>query len=115
MLAALLNIPRNEEELLEWSFRHQDQHVKINNAIWQQQGIALPLYPLDPMPPLKSDKIGAWTYQHQSAHTSFDGLLNLPGNDFTSVDFTQEDQINSWIRLHFQDHYLAQAALGFSD
>lgn len=115
MLAELLNIPNSPEEQTRWSFAHQDQHIKIINAIFNKYGRNLPTYILDPMPGFDSKSIGTWAYTHQQAHSSFDAVLNLGGSDFTGVDFTKQDQVASWLRLHFNDHYEAQASLGYSD
>jgi hypothetical protein len=115
MLASLLNIFSTPEEQAEWSFAHQDQHMKINNAIFEKNGTELPLYDLDPMPDPKDPNLGAWAYNHQAAHTDFDGILGIAGDDLTSVDFSKQDQVESWIRLHFFEHYQAQSILGFPD
>ena len=57
-LANLLNVPRTPEERLVWSFAHMDQHVKINNALFQKNSsYILPLYILDPMPDFRSENI----------------------------------------------------------
>lgn len=115
MLAELLNIPTASEEQMKWSFAHQDQHLKVNNAVFLKHGINLPPYILDPMPAFDSPNIGTWAYTHQAAHSAFDAVLNLGGSDFTSIDFTKQDQVESWIRLHFDDHYQAQVSLGYND
>lgn len=115
MLASLLNIPTSSTEFMIWAFAHMDQHRKIVDAIYEQHKIALPEYILDPMPNPKDPNFGAWTYAHQSAHSDFDALLNIAGNDLTGVDFSQADQASSWIRLHADEHIQAQQVLGFSD
>ena len=67
------------------------------------------------MPPPGDPNLGTWAYSHQQAHTAFDDILGIAGNDLTDVDFTKQDQVESWLRLHFQEHYEAQQSLGFPD
>lgn len=116
-LASLLNIPATDEERLLWSFAHQDQHVKIANAVFQQDANAvLPIYVLDPMPsPKNHDGINSWLRLNQSAHNDFSGLLGIDNNDLSSVDWDKPDQVASFIRLHFNEHLEAQLRLGFAD
>lgn len=116
MLAGILNYPMSKEELNVWAFSHQDQHSKIINAIYQRDGTSLPDYNLDPMPsPDQTDEMGSWAYAHQSAHTQFEAVLGIGGSDLTAIDFSKQDQVESWLRLHFETHLQAQLALGFPD
>ena len=113
-LATLLNIPQTEEEQKVWAFAHQDQHVKIVNALFQKNSsVVLPIYILDPMP--TGTDMETWLSLNQAAHGDFSSVLGLENNDLSTVDWKQPDQVSSWIRLHFQSHYDAQNALGFSD
>lgn len=116
MLANILNIPTSEQDLLVWSFSHSDAHTKINNAIFQQKNIPLQPYILDPMPnPSNTGEMQTWAYAHQAAHSAFEDVLNIGGTDLSSVDFTQPDQVASWIRLHFDSHLQAQQQLAYPD
>ena len=113
MLAGLLNIPSGDGPRNTWAFDHQDHHRKIQNSIFQTYGVAIPDFILDPMPPFNDPSFSVWAYQHQSATTAYEGILNIPSDDFTDVDYTKDDQVYSWLRLHFQSHFLAEQALGF--
>lgn len=115
MLAELLNTPAGHEEQMRWSFNNNDEHLKIANAIFNKYGVNLPPYILDPMPALNSPDIATWAEQHQSAHSAFDAILNIAGNDLTDVDFTKQDQVESWLRIHFDEHNQAQMLLGYQD
>lgn len=116
MIAALLNVPADKESLMNWSFAHSDQHRKIEQAVFIKYGVALAPFILDPMPAeLTSDDMTSWQQLHQGAHSGFEDILNIGGNDLSSVDFSKQDQVAAWIRLHFESHRQAQQALGFSD
>ena len=111
-VADLLNVPKSYLELMRFSFSHQDQHQKIADAIFSQKGQALPVYILDPMQQPKTPEFENWLENNQAAHNDFTGILGIDGNDLTGVDWNEDDQVESWCRLHFQEHYLAAQALG---
>lgn len=115
MLAALLNVPTTTPERDVWSFNHLDHHRLIVNEIFTKFGVVLPVFILDPMPDPKDPAFGVWAYAHQTAHTDFETLLGISGNDLTTVDFDQPDQVADWIRLNFDAHNNAQLILGFPD
>lgn len=115
MLALLYNTPDDAEVRSQWSFAHQDAHSKIVEAIFQQTGTPLALYILDPMPDPKSAQFQTWTEIHQQAHTAFDAILGIQGNNLTALDVSQPDQIEVWIRLHADEHIQAQKALNYPD
>ena len=109
-LANLLNIPSDLESWAHFSFSNQDEHHRISAAL-RAKGINAPDYQLDPIP---LQDIGGWAYNHQAAHTTFDTAVGIAGSDLTTVDFSQPDQVASWIRLHFQEHNSASQILGLS-
>lgn len=117
MLAELYNnFSGAEVELLRWSFHNQDEHNKIVQALFlSPQNLAAINYILDPMPDLRSPEIKNWSYRHQAAHTAFNDALGLSGSDLTNVDWSQRDQVESWIYLHAREHVFAQQALGYPD
>jgi hypothetical protein len=115
MLADLYNVPSTTEEMLRWSFSHQDAHIKINNAIFKKYGLELQTYILDPAPDFKSPEFETWLQNNQASHTDFDSVLGISGNDLSSLDVKQKDQVETWIRLHAFEHILAQQRLGYPD
>jgi len=110
-LATLLNIPAVDDRnaFAEFSFSNADQHYTVTRAILAQKNIALPQYVIDPMP---FSDIGVWLYEHQSWHNNINGVLGIAGLDFTSVDFSNEEQAASWVRLHFSEHLSWSQKLG---
>lgn len=110
-LASLLNIPATDDvrSFDEFSFSNADQHFIVTRAIAAQKSINLPYYVIDPMP---FSDIGVWLYEHQQWHNNINGILGVAGLDFTSVDFSNEEQAASWIRLHFSEHLSWAQKLG---
>lgn len=117
MLAGLLNIPTDAPSRGNWSFIHQDQHAKIVSAVFTQKSQELPSFSFDPMPDPdpKDGNFITWVQNHQAAHTAFTSVLGIDGNDLSDVDFSKPDQMETWIRLHFSEHYFAQLNLQFPD
>lgn len=115
MLANLYNVPSDYEELQHWSFSHQDEHKKIADAIFTTYGIQLNLYILDPVPDPKSKNFSQWTQVHQAAHTAFDAVLGIAGNDLSKLDYSKQDQVDSWARLHADEHVQAQKILKYPE
>ena len=111
MLATLYNIPRDLNGLNQMGFVNADLHTRINLAIQQQTGRALPYYVLDPIPP-DGDSLQAWLQRHQDIHNQMDAILGIAGNDISDVDFSKPDQVASWIWLHAQEHFQANLKLG---
>ena len=109
-LASLFNIPEGEQDLLVFSFSNMDQHRRIVTALGGQ-GVNLPLYNLDPIPP--SDPF-TWLIVHQQAHVDFTTRLGIDGVDLTAVDFRDPEQMASWIRLHADEHQQAATKLGWA-
>jgi len=103
-LATLANIPdpNNLTSFWQFAFSDMDSHIKIANAIYTQKGILLPLYILDPMPPL--DQIQTWLSNEFQLHVDMNGVTGVPGNDLSRVDIHNPEQWATWIRLHWYEH-----------
>jgi hypothetical protein len=89
-----------------------DSHRRINAAIFQQKsGQIVPEYVLDPIPTTQNGLLD-WGLNHQAMHATMDQILNVQGQDLTTVDFRNIDELSSWIQQHFVEHYLAETQLG---
>jgi hypothetical protein len=53
-----------------------------------------------------------WLYNHQQAHDAQDGILVIQGADYTVGDLTRRDELDNFIRLHGNEHQIAEAMLG---
>jgi len=109
MLAALLNVPRDEREWTIWSLHNRLDHADIRQAILAQKKIALADYNLDPIFP---NDVQGWLNRHQQAHVDFTGALGQQGSDLLDVDFNDPKQVESWMWLHYSQHRDGRAALG---
>ena len=108
-IANIFNVPGNEAELASWASAHMTHHRDINRAIFEQTGISLPEYVLDPIDPQDT---GTWEAQHQVMHTNMDIVLGIDGFDLSEVDFTDKDSLAGWIALNSNEHYIAANTLG---
>lgn len=108
-LAGLLNPPETEREFLRWSFNNDDGHRRIINGIFVQGGIALTTYVLDPIP---SNDMQSWGRRHQSSHNDYENVLGISGNDYTDIDWSKKEEVDAWLRLHFDSHRQANFILG---
>ena len=111
MLANLYNPFTDQKSLDQFSFNNLDEHRKIVSAARVRYNVSLPLYVIDPLPQWD---FPAWAYRHQFMHNAQNQLLGIAGNDLTTLDFSRQDEIDSWIALHAQEHYQANSILGIS-
>lgn len=100
-LAALFNIPTNESNLQQWSFAHMAHHRDIVRVIYEQTGIALPEYLLDPFDPANRAN---WDYTHQVMHQQMNLLIGVQGNDLLGLDWEDENKRAAWILLNGSEH-----------
>lgn len=110
-LAALFNVPEDAQGVLVFSFHNADQHLQIVRQARAQKNVILREYVLDP---ISSDDPATWLRVHQQAHAEFTEALGIAGVDLTDVDFNDKEQLNSWMRLHGDEHRLAADMLGFA-
>lgn len=108
MLAAILNVPRNEAEWSIFSFNHFTDHQDLIQAIRAQKGISLSLSPIEPMPFFD---LGSWLIRHAQMHIDFNGTLGLPGTDLSGFDINDPATLQGWIWDNFAEHQNAHAAL----
>lgn len=109
MLAALLNIPSNQQEWDQWSWHHRLSHDAIRNAIEQQKSVGLTDYELDPIP--YTDAVG-WLQRNQQTHIEMNAPLKTYSSDLQDVNLQDDKQKQSWIWLHYLEHQTAERVLG---
>jgi len=113
MLASLYNVPQKSTDFLEFSFANMDNHRQIFSAIKAKYGRTLELYPIDPLFPNGDAKAYdlITAYNHQIMHDAQNSVLGITGNDLTTVDWTNPEQVSSWVNLHAFEHYQAASIL----
>lgn len=110
-VANLFNVPGNDEALLQFSFANAAEHHKIVQSLFDDLGIHVESFILDPLP---INDPGAWLYQHQQAHNVQNAALGIAGNDLTSVDLKDKGQLAAWIILHGREHREASQLLNLN-
>lgn len=107
-IAGLYNVPSTQPELDTWAFAHAAHHTDINRVLFQQFGIQLVSYVLDPLDPNNSE---IWLYQHQQMHQQLDEVLQISGFDLLDVDLKDKNEFAGWIFLNASEHYQAAQIL----
>lgn len=110
-LASVYNVPKDARSLAEFAFNNRLSHLSIAQAIQTKTGVILSLPVLDPMPVFDLQN---WAVQHQAVHNAMNGVLGLEGNDLTDVNWEKPEEVESWIRLHADEHYKASQVLGIA-
>ena len=109
MLPTLLNLPATPADFAQWSFANQDAHTRIIASIHKNNNnIVLVNRVLDPIP---TNDVKGWLWSHQLTHNDMNGALGIAGADLTDVDFRDKAQFSEWMRLHFNEHFLAAQIL----
>jgi hypothetical protein len=109
MLAALLNVPKTEEQWQQFSYDHRNSHDKIRAAILKKYGVNLTDYLVDPINP---DNIKQFLQNNAALHTDMNGILQSQSADLLDVKLDDPQQLDSWINLNYQEHQNAEQLLG---
>lgn len=110
MLATLYNIFSEARGKSQFSLANADHHIRVNDAIFGAYSLLLPYYVLDPIP--SSEALNAWLWNHQDVHNQMNAVAGVTGNDLTTVDFRDTDQVASWVWLHADEHMQVANILG---
>lgn len=108
MLAATLNVPRNDREWDRWSFDNADAVRGIQQAIQRQLSVTLPTYPIDP---INWQRIDDFLENNSQVHIDFNAVLGLQSVDLQTVNLKDEKQLQSWIWANYLELNSAQLAL----
>jgi hypothetical protein len=109
MLPALENIPKTPDQWQHWSFDHRDSHDRIRAAIARSQGRTLTDYQIDPIDP---NQLSQFLQNNSSLHDDMNSALGLQSTDLQDADLTNENELASWVKLHYQEHFYAEAKSG---
>lgn len=111
MLAAILNMPKTQEDWNRWSFDHRVSHDAIRAGITAQFNIDLTDYQLDPIAP--NDVVG-FLERNSQMHIDMNTVLNLITTDLEDANFNDKNQLQAWLWLHYQEHFNAENKLGIA-
>jgi hypothetical protein len=85
----------------EWLFQHSQDHLEIVQKIAQTTGLVLPTYIIDPLEP---GDFKGWALRHQNYHNEANGVLRVDGSDLQTVDFENQEEMESWYWLNYSEH-----------
>ena len=108
-LAAIFNVPTDQQSTDEWAFSHAAHHRDINRVIFEKFGLVIPDYNLDPFNP---EDTGTFGYQHQQMHNLQNAILGISGNDLVDVAWADPEERQGFIELNAKEHLQANAILG---
>lgn len=109
-LAGIFNLDWDDEGSRgRFAFDNERHHRAIVNAIFAQHNIELPSFPLDPIPLFD---LMTWGFNHQSMHSSVNGILGLTGFDLSTIDFRKPEERVVWLENHGREHQNWSRALG---
>lgn len=111
-LAALFNVPGTPQQTDAWAFAHMAHHRDILRVIYEQTGVALPEYVLDPIAFPNQQSAANWERQHQAMHAQMNTLLGIAGYNLLGVDWRNENRLAAWIQLNASEHRQAGNLLG---
>lgn len=108
MLAAVKNVPQGPGDWALWTWNYQDAVHTIDQRL-ASFGISIPQYQLDPLP---GNDVDNWLARIQQSHNDFNAALGNQGNDLSSVDITQQRELDAWVNLVYLELYDACVELG---
>lgn len=109
MLPSLENIPHTENDWNHFSWDHRDSHNRIRAGIKAKFGVDLTDYQVDP---IDAGNVAQFLQNNANLHSAMNGALKLQSGELQDVDLTNDKQKESWIRLHYQEHFDAENKLG---
>ncbi len=103
-VATLFQRPETADEFSTWSFTHQAMHRDIARVIFEVSGIRLDEFVLDPFDPKDE---ASWATTHQIMHEQMNRVLGISGFPLNAVDWSNSDQLETWLRVHGNEHFQA--------
>ena len=105
----LINSPTTDSEWSVWSEHHRLSHNAIRATLLSSKNIVTTEYQLDPIP---RDDFQNWLQRNSQTHIEQTGALGQQSHDISDVNIQDENQKQSWIQVHWQEHQDMEQALG---
>jgi uncharacterized protein (DUF2249 family) len=109
MIADLLNRPTTQQTLNVWSFANQNHHDIVIDVLRELGNTQVSRYIMDPV---SLPDINNFLIRHQQSHNEINDVLGVAGNDLSSVNIRDPNSVESWLLLHFQEHFQWQDQTG---
>jgi hypothetical protein len=107
--AQLFNIPKTPQDQGQWTLANAASHQFIVEQLQAQKpGMTLVRYVLDPVSRLD---VQNFLLRHQLMHNQMDELLGIKGNDYSSLDPTSGQAIETIWQQHANEHIQAETKL----
>jgi hypothetical protein len=104
----LVEIPHDQASWDRWSWHHRQSHDAIIAKL-QTMGRPLANYIVEP---INWNATELFLQNNSQLHLDMTAALGLQSVDLEDVDLRNQNQLQAWIWLHFQDHRNVEAALG---
>jgi hypothetical protein len=102
MIADLLNRPKDMTQLSSFSFPNANHHDLVVAVLRAQGNANVNRYILDP---ISEADMNNFLIRHQQSHNEINGVLGVAGNDLSSLNVKDVNNFESWLQLHFQEHF----------
>ena len=109
MLPFLENEPKTDSDWKLWAWHHRDSHNRIRAAIFRKKGIVLQDFQVEPINP---NDMTSFLQNNSNLHNDMNSALGLQSTDLQDANLGDERELTSWIKLHSQEHFYAEAASG---
>lgn len=106
-IAGLYEYPQDQADFSQWSFAHMAHHRDIIRLVFDQQGVELQEYSLDPFDPKDRNGLATWLANHQVMHQDMDEALGIAGYNLSQVDWNDRAAMSVWLENHGDEHYQA--------
>lgn len=98
----------DEQGKARWLLEHYYEHIAFNLAASQQLAVNLPDYPIQT---IGDEKL--WLLDHNMIHQAlWHALGGGVANDLSSLDWKNEDMLQSWLEVHGESHRVVRDGLG---
>ena len=103
-IAEIYEFPEDAAALSIWSFSHMAHHRDIIRLVFDQQGLELDEYSLDPFDPNDKNGLNTWLANHQIMHNAMDAALGIAGYNLAQVDWSDRAAMAVWLENHGDEH-----------
>lgn len=111
MTPILYNPPIVRDAWLIWGSVHQTDHFQIVAGIREKLGLTVGVLPIDPVPLDLPSAMLTWFMNHQAIHNEMNAAFGLGGLDLSYVDFSNKEQMATWIQYNALEHQQVSFAI----
>lgn len=99
--------------MTEWMHSHVRHHEALIAAINETFGTSLTIsQPIWPVDVKNKDQMAIWNRAHIALHNEMNEILNIPGQDISAPDFTDQKKADAFFFTHQILHQSAAQLCG---